>query len=73
MSLNAIPPKEAITPRPRKVIQELQNFQQVQYEFLQKMEQILREEETEFNEEVSNLVNIESESYDKIWRYIDTL
>lgn len=73
MSLTAIPPKEAITPRPRKVIQELQNFQQVQYEFLQKIEQTLREEETEFNEEVSNLVNIESESYDKIWRYIDTL
>lgn len=69
----SVPPKEAITPRPKKVIQELQNFQQFQYEFLQKMEQILREEETDFNEDVSNLVNIESESYDKIWRYIDTL
>lgn len=68
-----VPPRESITPRPKKIIEDLQEFQQMQYDFLLRMESNLNEEATEFDADVRLLLESEEETYEKIWTYIDSL
>lgn len=67
------PPRASINPKPKKIVEDLQDFQKMQYDFFTAIQDDLANEETEFNADIEELVESEIESYNKIWAYIDTL
>jgi hypothetical protein len=68
-----VPPRESIKPRPKKLIEDIQLFQEAQFEFFKKMEENLKSEETDSNSVVESLIEIEIESYNKMWDFINSI
>ncbi len=70
----AVPPHETITPRRKKMIAEMEDFQQMHYKFLEEMRiNVNNEGENKETEEVSKLMDMQVEAYEKMRNFIGSL
>ncbi len=68
------PPKETITPRRNNLIADMEDFQQVQFSFFEKMKDNLdAESENTETVEIEGLIKSQIEAYEKMWTFIDKL